>query len=354
MNSVYWADDIYRRLGDSESRKIFENRILYSCTGDFSFIENIVQGFEERKELLRIEENRKKYIFGGGTYGYYIQRCYPLGWDGIVDNNRDIWGEKCGGIEVSDPEKMERDAVVVIANRYHHSEIKEQLLEMGFAEKDIVNTGQKIDRRGNRQYFDFECLKNNGNEVFVDVGALNGSSAIFFARWAGDYKHIYCMEPDPTNAEDTFNNLHEKLDKERITVIRKAAGKVNKKSFFKFSQNGNSAITEEWQTVGRFIMNGIIKQNEMSDIEVEVARIDDEIRDEVSFIKMDIEGSEMDACMGASRTIKEYHPKLAISIYHKANDVIDIPKYILECDESYRFYLRHYSIFPNETILYAI
>ena len=69
---------------------------------------------------------------------------------------------------------------------------------------------------------------------------------------------------------------------------------------------------------------------------------------------MDIEGSELRALQGAKRLIQQYKPKLAISIYHKPEDTIDIPYYIHELVPEYRFYIRHYSYSPAETILYAI
>lgn len=69
---------------------------------------------------------------------------------------------------------------------------------------------------------------------------------------------------------------------------------------------------------------------------------------------MDVEGAELDALIGASETIKNYHPKLAISIYHKSSDIYEIPKCILDIDNTYNFYIRHYTNLEFETVLYAI
>ena len=94
--------------------------------------------------------------------------------------------------------------------------------------------------------------------------------------------------------------------------------------------------------------------SESGNIEVPVADIDSLVNDQVTFIKMDIEGSEYEALKGAKNTIKMYKPRLAISVYHKLQDIWDIPKLILELNPNYKLYFRHYSIAEDETVLYAI
>ena len=73
-----------------------------------------------------------------------------------------------------------------------------------------------------------------------------------------------------------------------------------------------------------------------------------------SYIKMDIEGAEMEALQGAHDTINKFRPKLAISVYHKEDDLWNIPYYLHEKYPWYKFYLRHYTTITTETILYAV
>ena len=74
----------------------------------------------------------------------------------------------------------------------------------------------------------------------------------------------------------------------------------------------------------------------------------------VTFIKLDIEGAEIDALKGAKESIKKWKPRLAICIYHKPEDPIEIPLYIHGLVPEYRMYIRHYSTCKAETVLYCV
>jgi hypothetical protein len=69
---------------------------------------------------------------------------------------------------------------------------------------------------------------------------------------------------------------------------------------------------------------------------------------------MDIEGAELEAIKGAKRIIEEQKPKLAICVYHKPEDIWELPELILSYNKEYKFYIRHYSYKDNETVLYAV
>ncbi len=96
-------------------------------------------------------------------------------------------------------------------------------------------------------------------------------------------------------------------------------------------------------------------QNGKDLLEIVVKSIDEmpECRN-ATFIKMDIEGSELHALKGAYHTIKQNHPKLAICIYHSDEDMVEIPIWLYENFPDYKFYIRHYSYGITETVLYAV
>lgn len=102
-------------------------------------------------------------------------------------------------------------------------------------------------------------------------------------------------------------------------------------------------------------VNGSFKLTEDGTESVEATTIDTALKDKkVTFIKMDIEGAELSALHGAEQTILKWKPILAISIYHSNTDMIEIYNYIHELIPNYKFYVRHYGIYFNETILYAV
>ena len=82
--------------------------------------------------------------------------------------------------------------------------------------------------------------------------------------------------------------------------------------------------------------------------------VDLEIDEPVTFIKMDIEGAELRALHGAQLHIKEFKPKLAISVYHKMADLYEIPQFLHSIHPDYKFYLRHHGNDDTDTVLYAI
>ncbi len=87
---------------------------------------------------------------------------------------------------------------------------------------------------------------------------------------------------------------------------------------------------------------------------VQGVNIDSVINQEkVTFIKMDVEGSELGALKGAEKTIRINKPRLAICIYHKKMDLLEIASYLLKVVPEYNFYIRQYWSNMWETVLYA-
>lgn len=78
------------------------------------------------------------------------------------------------------------------------------------------------------------------------------------------------------------------------------------------------------------------------------------IEELVTLIKMDIEGAEQEALLGAKRIISEYQPKLAICIYHRIEDLWEIPLLIKELNPEYHLYIRNYEDRLDEIVCYAV
>ena len=89
---------------------------------------------------------------------------------------------------------------------------------------------------------------------------------------------------------------------------------------------------------------------------IDVVTIDETIdeNDRVTFIKMDVEGAELESLKGAKHIICRDKPKLAICIYHKPEDMTEIPLYIKSLVPEYKIYVRHHCNSDGETVLYAV
>lgn len=186
------------------------------------------------------------------------------------------------------------------------------------------------------QYFVKDVVPLSDEEVFVDCGAYDGDTMKEFIKATkGSYKSIVCFEP----VEEYHKRLEKRGAGKQVTAIRAGVYKTSTTLQFNAEGGKGSSITTSAEHT----------------VSIPVRAIDDvpECKD-ATFIKMDVEGSELDALKGARQTILSNKPKLAICIYHMQRDFIEIPKYIHNLVPEYKLYVRHHSFSINETVLYAI
>ena len=187
------------------------------------------------------------------------------------------------------------------------------------------------------QYFPKGIFELTNHESYFDCGAFTGDTiADFLKATGGFYRHIWAAEPDRSN----YNRLIQYIETAKlpnVDVVNKGiyhyAGKLP------FQETGSmlSMITDA------------------SDDSIETDTIDRiAAGSPVTYIKMDVEGVELEALKGAGQTIKTYKPVLGISIYHKQQDLIDIPKYIKEIVPEYTFYFRVHKKLAIDTVLYGV
>ena len=348
---------IYNRLGDDKSKIIFENRLMFSCVENYSFINNIIKTTVEGNTFLQAlsaAPNRKKMIFGAGWWGKNILKNYPdIGFEGFVDNN--VREQKCLGLPVfsfEDYIKKYKDNLIVVSPRLHHEKIVQQLMNSGIKTENIINFAKLEESLAIRAYFDLPALEKARaeNEFFIDAGAFDGMTSRAFIDWAGGkYIGLYAFEPDRSNIKKVHMVLDKYLLNKRGMILEK--GLWNKTTTLHFMEGGGA--------LSKIIETGDINVSPVTSFsrtaEISVCSIDDICKDEeITFIKMDIEGSEYEALCGAEKTIKNHKPKLAISVYHKPDDLWKLPEKILDLSSDYIFYLRHYSLAGEDTVLYAI
>lgn len=182
------------------------------------------------------------------------------------------------------------------------------------------------------------------NDVVLDCGGCFGDTALLFACKAGIKGKIYSFEFIPSNLSIFKKNLSENPNIQNIEIIENPLWtESNTPIWYKDNGPGSKICMEDF-----IDSEGVVKTISIDDF-IQTNKIE-----KVDFIKMDIEGAELPVLKGAIETIKTYKPKLAISLYHSMNDFTQIPEFLINLQLGYKFYLGHYTIHSEETVLYAI
>lgn len=339
---LHQIQEIYRHLGDDRSKEIYADRLLFSLTGDKNYMLRIVKNTALYQNVYEkiVRDNRKKYIVSAGQWGMIVADLYrEFGFSGMIDNYKKGSYRDLPIMTLEEFLKKDEDASVYIASTSFHTEFCEMFARAGIGQERIVDvTGQMLSVYHRQQYFDLPVLQEYREpyEVFVDGGCYDAANSRMFAEWAGDcQKEVYAFEPDEENRKTCREVLEET---EGLVYELLPKGLWSKEEVLKFSANGNEG--------SRIAENG--------EVHVPVTSIDCTVDKRVTFIKMDIEGAEYEALKGAEHTIRRDHPKLAVSVYHKPEDIWELPRLILSICPDYTFYLRHYSLASEETVLYAV
>lgn len=187
------------------------------------------------------------------------------------------------------------------------------------------------------QYFPRDIKLSKGYSRFINCGAYNGDTVMRLNALFGKVEAIACFEPDPGNFELLTQYLSNKHNEIAQIVIVFPCGVFSKEGQLHFlSADISSTISD----LGESFIQCLALDHAIPGFKP-------------TFIDMDIEGAELEALKGAEMLIKENKPDLAICVYHAPNDVWDIPLYLESLHLGYRFYLRNYTSFTIETVLYA-
>lgn len=184
--------------------------------------------------------------------------------------------------------------------------------------------------RPNEQYFE-DFLNLGAGDVFVDAGGFTGDTTEAFCTRYPDYRKVFLFEPSPANIEQAKQRLAQMRDIHLIPF-----GVSSSEGVLRFDPHSGSASSVSVE----------------GSLEINVTTIDHQIQEKTTFIKMDLEGWELEALKGARRHIREDRPKLAIAVYHHAADFWRIPEYVLGLRDDYQIALGHYTEGWSETVMY--
>ena len=358
LEQVYAEEDlsyfqlmgIYESLQDRQSQELFMALLDVSLSKSYQRLFEYILDFSPKDlkpndliQVIRQNRPQKKDKIFLVPYSDWSKRTYrilkELGIvvDGFFDNQKSFLEEKERELAELDfytgTQDLPKDALYIIENNVF-SEYIEILSQKNIDSSQCV---QDICAWQN-EYFIPEILSLGEHEVFVDAGAYTGDTISQFLAYVNQqYDKIFAFEPDESN----FRKCQEyitKVGSDNIKLYCSGLWDKNQRLSFDSKADMSSAVD----------MDG--------NYEVDVVALDEllGIGQRISLVKMDIEGAELKALYGMKRLIKEYKPKLAISIYHKAEDIIAIPLYLKQLNPDYRFYLRHSNSYIYDSILFAV
>ena len=187
------------------------------------------------------------------------------------------------------------------------------------------------------------------DDNWLDVGAFTGdtlSSILTYYPLEFKSSHFNCFEPDAVSFEKL--RIWCSLNNPNVQLFHAAVGLVESRVAFMSSGqlSSKAELAPSQDSVDGTAMSGD---------EVRMLRLDDLDRSRpFSHIKMDIEGAEMEAILGAQGILREHRPKIAISLYHKPRDLYEIPTFLKKLLPKYSWYVRCYGSHGYDTILYGV
>jgi len=186
--------------------------------------------------------------------------------------------------------------------------------------------------RLHEQYFE-PFVELSEQPAFVDGGGFDGATSKIFASLHPDHRDIYYFEPNTGSFEQSKQQLK---GVPHVRLFKK--GLWHEDAVLHFDGSMGSAS----------------KLSDTGGVSIETTSIDAVVNGPVHFIKLDIEGAELNALQGAEATIRRERPVLAVCVYHDQQDFWRIPEQVLQYHPDYKVYLRHYTQGVFETVMYFV
>ncbi|MGE3956796.1 MAG: FkbM family methyltransferase [Vicinamibacterales bacterium] len=180
-------------------------------------------------------------------------------------------------------------------------------------------------------------------EHVMNLGVFTGHELPYFSSLMGDTGVVHCIDPVGLDLLSEYARAHVAASRTRMVESRFAASATAGTANFRRYPDGQVCLnsTAEWDTR-----------------EFPTATVDDYVRavsaGPVGFIKIDIEGMELEALAGMHETIATHRPTISLAIYHEPDHLWRIPLHLMATLRDYRFHLSHTSPVRWETVLTAV
>ncbi len=308
LSGIFASDDFVR--GHSfEGYRVHKLSEIEEAVNDFVVVLAFAAGYQEIVDKIHaIAANHTLYVpdvpvIGGGLFTY----------DYCVENQ-----EKIAEVYAELADDYSRKVYANIINFKISGKI-EYLSAVTTPKSDIYK----------------KLIKPTLNELYVDLGAYNGDTIKEFLEYTrGKYLSIYAVEPDRKN----YKKLSKFVDgMPHVHALNCAAWCCDTEIPFASKSGRQSSISADGTLIEARSVDSILGGQT------------------ATLIKMDVEGFEREAIWGAAQTIAHYTPKLMVSLYHRNEDIFELPLLIKRLNPNYKLYVRHQLYIPAwETNLYAI
>ncbi len=340
---------LYELLQDDLSRQIFIARKQYAETNECDDLWRLIDhpaGFDETINKLK---SANYILYGAGAVCKKLVSYLRA--MGVIDNCLGIWDKNpdkantvVNGVSVTLPNPtLDFEYALPAVSEKFKPELFEEILEyfksIGITEERIIKPFFTILDHPDA-YFDDDIIKSRlgNNEVFIDGGCYDFWTSRRFIEICGsrNIRAIHAFEPD--------NKLFQ--------VCKRNSSRF---PFAKCYQAGLWSDNTELHFRVSTPSGSLVVDND-SEMRLNVVALDKCLpKDEtITFIKFDIEGSELEGLKGAAERIKCDKPKLAICIYHKPFDYIELLEHIHSLVPEYKMYIRIYAGGGGDTVLYCV
>jgi FkbM family methyltransferase len=174
-------------------------------------------------------------------------------------------------------------------------------------------------------------------EAFADIGAHTGSvTQQFVDNRRGRFRQIWAVEPDEQSLirlKVTIDSMSKELH-QKITIISAAISSDNAERRF----SGGLGYASQLGSTGSLLK----------------CRTIDELGLSPTYLKLHIEGAELEALFGAKQTIKRYRPIIAATVYHNSLGLWALPLWLCENLNDYKLLMRVHSWSGTGAVVYAI
>jgi FkbM family methyltransferase len=184
-------------------------------------------------------------------------------------------------------------------------------------------------------------------DVAIDAGGCWGDTALWLAHVVGASGTVHTFEPSPRNRELLGHNLQ--LNPELAPRVRVHAAPLGRRPGETIWMDDIIAAGATAREQAREDARSVRLQTDTIDALVQAGTVE-----RVDFIKVDVEGADLDVLQGAANTIVTQRPRLAIAAYHRPDDLVAIPDFIASLGVEYRWYLQCSTMTDVDTVAFAV